>query len=322
MNSLRWCCPRVPVPDPEIGRRLGNDPGGASDVEAPRCEKLLAGFRLCGMRPEASRDSRRTPQGPACQGWLRLVPLQDWAAQPAPGLEPGAEDVRLAWGHFSRRVVGKGSRGSDRRARALEERHEMGEELAGGPVAVVSLAVNEERRRAVHAAARAGEEVGADLRHESRGVDVPVKSIEIESQPVGMLAQVAVVQLVLVLVEQVVHLPELVLQAGRLRRLRGAGRVRMRLSQGKVAEGEAQIAAQLALQSLHDRVGLSAVRALVVAVLDQGDARVGRAVDVIAGTERRMQAAHRFFSFWFLVRTSSKAWRAPSAPGLMPMGDR
>src|SRR5258705_10769490 len=67
MNSLRWCCPRVPVLDPEIGRRLGNDPGGASDVEAPRCEKLLAGFRLCGMRPEASRNHRGTPQGPACQ---------------------------------------------------------------------------------------------------------------------------------------------------------------------------------------------------------------------------------------------------------------
>src|SRR6202171_5934707 len=72
MNSLRWCCPRVPVPDPEIGLRLGNDPGGASDVEAPRCEKLLAGFRLRGMRPEASRDRRRTPRGLACQGRVRV----------------------------------------------------------------------------------------------------------------------------------------------------------------------------------------------------------------------------------------------------------
>src|SRR5882672_7384118 len=86
MNSLRWCCPRMPAPDPEIGLRLGNDPGGASDVEAPRCEKLLAGFRLRGMRPEASRDRRRTPRGLACQGRVRLVPLQDWAAQPAPWL--------------------------------------------------------------------------------------------------------------------------------------------------------------------------------------------------------------------------------------------
>src|SRR2546425_9358287 len=80
MNSLRCCGPRVPVPDPEIGLRLGNDPGGVSDVEAPRCEKLLAGFRLRGMRPEASRDRRRTPRGLACQGRVRLVPLQNWAA--------------------------------------------------------------------------------------------------------------------------------------------------------------------------------------------------------------------------------------------------
>src|SRR5467141_2283087 len=28
MNSLRCCGPRVPVPDPEIGLRPGNDPGG------------------------------------------------------------------------------------------------------------------------------------------------------------------------------------------------------------------------------------------------------------------------------------------------------
>src|SRR2546425_12459663 len=95
MNSLRCCGPRVPVPDPEIGLPLGNDPGGASDVEAPRCEKLLAGSRLRGTRPEASRDRRRTPRGLACQGRVRLVPLQDWAAQPAPGLAAGAEDVRL-----------------------------------------------------------------------------------------------------------------------------------------------------------------------------------------------------------------------------------
>src|SRR5712664_607688 len=86
MNSLRWYYP--PVLHRQISLPFGNDPGGASDVEAPRCEKLLAGFRLRGMRPEASRDRRGTPRGLACQGRVRLVPLQDWAAQPAPGLRP------------------------------------------------------------------------------------------------------------------------------------------------------------------------------------------------------------------------------------------
>jgi hypothetical protein len=51
--------------------------------EAPRCEKLLAGFRLRGIGPEASRDRRRTPRGFACQGRVRLVPLQDSLLQPA-----------------------------------------------------------------------------------------------------------------------------------------------------------------------------------------------------------------------------------------------
>src|SRR3989442_15905943 len=108
MNSLRCCGPRVPVPDPEIGLRLGNDPGGASDVEAPRCEKLLAGFRLRGTRPEASRDRRRIPRGLACQGRVRLVPLQDWGAQPAPGFAAGGGGGRPRRGTSPAVVVGGG----------------------------------------------------------------------------------------------------------------------------------------------------------------------------------------------------------------------
>src|SRR5438067_5566149 len=95
MNSLRWCCRRVPVPDPEIGLRIGNDPGSASDMEAPRCEKLLAGFRLRGMRPEASRDRRRTPRGLACQGRVRLVPYRTGRRSRPLAWAAGAEDVRL-----------------------------------------------------------------------------------------------------------------------------------------------------------------------------------------------------------------------------------
>src|SRR5882672_5111203 len=108
MNSLSWCCPRVPVPDPEIGLRLGNDLGGASDVEAPRCEKLLAGFRLRGMRPEASRDRRPTPRGRACQGRVRLVPLQNWRRSRPLAWAAGAEDVRLRRVTFLDALSGRG----------------------------------------------------------------------------------------------------------------------------------------------------------------------------------------------------------------------
>ena len=108
MNSLRWCCPRVPVPDPEIGLRLGNDPGGASDVEAPRCEKLLAGFRLRGMRPEASRDRRRTPPGLACQGRVRsMLSFADGISRNGQSLAFVAEDPALWLADLRRRTATK-----------------------------------------------------------------------------------------------------------------------------------------------------------------------------------------------------------------------
>src|SRR3989441_7521867 len=109
MNSLRCCCPRVPVPDPEIGLRLGNDPSGASDVEAPRCEKLLAGFRLRGMRPEASRDRRLILRGPACQGRVRLVPFSTGRRSPPLAWAAGGGGRAPPEGPFSRRVVGEGA---------------------------------------------------------------------------------------------------------------------------------------------------------------------------------------------------------------------
>src|SRR2546428_10589012 len=109
MNSLRCCCPRVPVPDPEIGLRLGNDPSGASDVEAPRCEKLLAGFRLRGMRPEASRDRRLILRGPACQGRVRLVPFSTGPRSRPPGLAAWGRGPGAPEGPLSRRGVREGA---------------------------------------------------------------------------------------------------------------------------------------------------------------------------------------------------------------------
>src|SRR2546428_344276 len=111
MNSLRCCCPRVPVPDPEIGLRLGNDPSGASDVEAPRCEKLLAGFRLRGMRPEASRDRRLILRGPACQGRVRLVTFCTWAGRRPPAWGAGGGGRAPPAGHLSPPVVWEGAGG-------------------------------------------------------------------------------------------------------------------------------------------------------------------------------------------------------------------
>src|ERR1700730_12153576 len=61
MNSLRWCCPRVPVLNPQIGVPLGNNPGGASDGKHRDARSWWRDAACAGMRPEASRDRCTTP---------------------------------------------------------------------------------------------------------------------------------------------------------------------------------------------------------------------------------------------------------------------
>ena len=78
------------------------------------------------------------------------------------------------------------------------------------------------------------------------------------------------------------HLPELALRRRRLGRLGGVLGVRMGRREREVAEHEAQLGRPAGLHLLDDRVRRAAVRALVVAVLDQRDRRVGRALDVVA----------------------------------------
>src|SRR5262249_28658953 len=120
------------------------------------------------------------------------------------------------------------------------------------------------------------------------------------------------------LVQQVVHLPELPLSGGGLPRFSCALRVRVHLRQREVPEDEAEADAQRLLHLVDDRIGLPAIRALVVAILDQGDRRVLRTLAVISLGNRRGQAAHRFP---FPVPSPSKASRMPSAPGFTATGE-
>src|SRR6266545_4836600 len=91
--------------------------------------------------------------------------------------------------------------------------------------------------------------------------------IEIESQSVG--AEILVREVSLVLVEMIVHLPELALRSrgfGRLGRELG---VRMRGGDGEVAEDESELLSHAPLDVLDDRVRLPAVGALVIAILNE-----------------------------------------------------
>ena len=77
------------------------------------------------------------------------------------------------------------------------------------------------------------------------------------------------------------HLPEGALVGGRLGGLRGELRVRVDVVERQVPPDVADVA-ELAQELAHDRLGLPAVRALEVAVLDHRDRRVERATNVVA----------------------------------------
>jgi len=57
--------------------------------------------------------------------------------------------------------------------------------------------------------------------------------------------------------------------------------MRMRVGQREVAKGEAKAVTQSLLNSLDDGIGLSAVRAFVIAIFDQRDGRVYRPLNMI-----------------------------------------
>jgi hypothetical protein len=96
-----------------------------------------------------------------------------------------------------------------------------------------------------------------------------------------------------------VHLPEPALGGGSLRCLGGALGRRVEVDQRHVTEHEAQVGPEALTELASDRVGLPAVGALEVRVLDERDSRAGIAADVVAGRvdvrgERRARGAQRF----------------------------
>ena len=81
--------------------------------------------------------------------------------------------------------------------------------------------------------------------------------------------------------QQVVHLPERALVGGGLGRLGGELRVRVDVVQRQVPPHVPDVAV-VGQQFPDDRLGLAAVGALEVAVLDDGDRRAGGPADVVA----------------------------------------
>ena len=110
--------------------------------------------------------------------------------------------------------------------------------------------------------------VAADALEHRLAAAVCVEPRDVEPELDRIAAQVVVGERVLAVKEQLVHLPEPVLERGSLSRQRRGERVRMDLGQRKVPEREPDPLAQLRLDALDRAVRLARVRTLVVAVLD------------------------------------------------------
>src|SRR5207249_6123790 len=210
---------------------------------------------------------------------------------------------------------------SARSGRGLLERREQGLQL---PRVVVSHAVDKKGRRPVDAAGDAAAEVFPHPGLVHAAAELFAKPCDIETQVASVLDQILAVEGELPLEEAVVHLPELALRTRRFGGLRGVLRVRMAFAQREVPIHEAQAASHLLLDRFDDGVRAAAVRALVVAVLDQRNGRIRRALDVIPCAHRQRQRCRRGALRHAGVRSPATAWgarRMPSAPGFRWTGE-
>src|SRR2546426_8197524 len=78
-----------------------------------------------------------------------------------------------------------------------------------------------------------------------------------------------IVERLLMLKEVVMHLPELLLDGGSFRGLRGMLSMRVALGQGKVPKDKAQPIPQTSLDLLDDGIGLPTIGTLIIAVFHQ-----------------------------------------------------
>jgi hypothetical protein len=91
----------------------------------------------------------------------------------------------------------------------------------------------------------------------------------------------SVIERTLVFIKGIVHLPKLIPFPSFLRSLRCVFGMGMHLRERKMTKDKPQSIAKLLSNFLYDRVGRAAVRAFIVAVLQQGHGRCCRTPDMI-----------------------------------------
>ena len=132
-----------------------------------------------------------------------------------------------------------------------------------------------------------------------------------QTQSVCQRQQERHTELILVLVDAVMHLPEPAEAATELRRLSRDFGIRMDLAQRKVAEREADIIAKMLTHQVDDGICRRAMRTFVIAVLDYRDGRGGRPEDMVMRREWHFERRHEnhLLSSFFPVRPECRPHR-------------
>src|SRR5690349_9364904 len=200
------------------------------------------------------------------------------------GVPTGSSAARLQSAQLSAKVRPKNLSNELRHWRrdSLEERSEV-------VAPIVPHAVDEESGRSIDAALHAAHEVIPHFGAVRTGVERAAETVGIEAQLPGVFDQVVILERELPLEQPVVHLPERALRTGGLGRLGGVLGLGVDLRQREVAEDKPQPRAELLLHFLHDRVGVTAVRALEIAVLHHGERRILCPARVIPRAHRHGQ---------------------------------
>src|SRR4051794_25600423 len=144
----------------------------------------------------------------------------------------------------------------------------------------MSPAVDEEGRGAAHGRDVGALDVPVDPGRVSSLGEVAGEPVHVQTELLGVADEVLRVELVLVLEEEVVHLPERPLFGGGLAPFGGLTGVRVDVVERQVAPDIGEVG-KFAQQFPDHRFGSAAVRAFEVAVLHHGHGRVDGAPDVV-----------------------------------------
>jgi len=159
-----------------------------------------------------------------------------------------------------------------------------------GPVTIVAHAVDEKGWSAVHSTADAAAEVIANFLDVSASRQLARYALWIDPDLRRIGEKISVLQRILVVKEEIVHLPEMPLCARRLGCLCRSFGVRMRLREGKVSKNKSEGTAHVAPDTLNYRMGATAVRTFEVAVLNECHRCVGGTYRVVTVTNRYYQS--------------------------------